>query len=207
MSPSPPQSVDANDVRSRWATRSGEYSPAYYAHYGPDETSEFVRSSVDAHCGPAASVLEVGCGVGRHLSALAAAGYTDLTGVDVNAQALSLLRETYPTLAGVGSFHATPIEEYVTDVPDDAVDAVFSVETLQHIPPETTWVFDDIARVAGDLVVTVENERGEYGTVNYVDDGLPLYYRDWHRVFTDRGFVEVTTVEQKRDTARVFRAE
>jgi len=197
--------VDSNDVRSAWADRSGEYSPTYYAHYGPDATSEWVRAQIRGHVGPDARVLEVGCGVGRHLAELADAGLTDLVGVDINEAALSTLVETYPDLAATGTFHADTIEDYVETVEDDAFDAVFSVETLQHIHPDETWVFDELARVTGELVVTVENESGEYGTANHVDDQLPLYYRDWQAVFTGLGFEEVESVERKRDTVRVFR--
>ena len=199
--------MDSHEVRRQWVERDGEYSPEYYAHYGTDATSEFVRSTIDDAVGLDARVLEVGCGIGRHLAALAAAGATDLTGVDVNDEALAVLAETYPDLAERGSFHATPIEEYVPDLADGAFDAVFSVETLQHIHPEAEWVFDDIARVAGDLLVTVENESGEFGAVNYVDDGVPLYYRDWHRIFTERGFEQVAASAGRRDTRRVFRRE
>lgn len=197
--------VDSNDVREAWVDRSGEYSPTYYAHYGPDETSELVRSKIATHVGSDASVLEVGCGVGRHLEALNEAGITDLTGVDVNPEALDVLRETYPDLASAGEFHATTIESYVADCETDAFDAVFSVETLQHIHPDESWVFDALARVTDDLLVTIENESGRPGSVNHVDDGLPLYYRDWKRVFTDLGFEHVEAVERKRDTVRVFR--
>ncbi|MDS0282865.1 class I SAM-dependent methyltransferase [Haloarcula onubensis] len=198
--------MDSNDVRAAWADRSGEYSPTYYAHYGPDETSELVRATIERYAGRDARVLEVGCGVGRHLAALAEGGFSALSGVDVNADALAVLRETYPGLASVGEFHAASIEEYVEGVETDAVDAVFSVETLQHIHPDAEWVFAELARITGDLLVTVENESGEAGTVNHVDDQLPLYYRDWRRVFTDLGFEEVESVERKRDTMRVFRA-
>jgi len=199
--------VDSNDVREAWADRSGEYSPTYYAHYGPDETSELVRAKIERYAGADARVLEVGCGVGRHLAALAEAGFSELAGVDVNDEALDMLAETYPELAKVGEFHADTIEAYVQSVETDAFDAVFSVETLQHIHPDATWVFEELARVAGDLLVTVENESGEYGTANHVDDQLPLYYRDWRAVFTGLGFEEVESVTRKRDTVRVFRAE
>ena len=199
--------MDSNDVREAWASRSGEYSPTYYAHYGPDETSELVRAKLERYAGPDARVLEVGCGVGRHLAELADAGFSDLAGVDVNGEALDVLAETYPALASVGEFHAATIEEYVQSVETDAFDAVFSVETLQHIHPDETWVFEELARITGELFVTVENERGEYGTANHVDDELPLYYRDWRAVFTDLGFETVESVERKRDTVRVFRAE
>lgn len=198
--------MDSNDVREAWADRSGEYSPTYYAHYGPDETSELVRSKIERYTGTDARVLEVGCGVGRHLAELAEAGFSDLSGVDVNDEALDVLHETYPELSAVGEFQAATIEAYLEGVETDAFDAVFSVETLQHIHPDSTWVFDELARVTSDLLVTVENESGEKGTVNHVDDELPLYYRDWQGVFTDLGFDEVESVAHKRDTVRVFRA-
>ncbi|PSP85178.1 class I SAM-dependent methyltransferase [Halobacteriales archaeon QS_6_64_34] len=197
--------MDSNDVREAWADRSGEYSPTYYAHYGPDETSELVRAKIGRYVGTDARVLEVGCGVGRHLAELVSAGFTELSGVDVNDDALAVLRDTYPKLGAVGEFHAGTIEGYVQSLETDALDAVFSVETLQHIHPETTWVFEELARVTGDLLVTVENESGEYGTVNHVDDQLPLYYRDWQRVFTELDFEEIESLERKRDTVRVFR--
>ena len=197
--------MDSNDVREAWADRSGEYSPTYYAHYGPDATSELVRAKLLEYVGSDARVLEVGCGVGRHLAELADAGFGELTGVDINAEALDVLRDSYPELAATGEFHATTIEAYLDGVPADAFDAVFSVETLQHIHPEETWVFEELARVSGDLLITVENESGEYSTANHVDDQLPLYYRDWQSVFTDLGLAEVEAVERKRDTVRVFR--
>ncbi|WP_135822232.1 class I SAM-dependent methyltransferase [Halostella litorea] len=197
--------MDSHDVRRAWADRSGEYSPRYYAHYGPDETSELIRSTLERRVGRDARVLEVGCSAGRHLAALADAGFTDLTGVDVNGDALDVLAETYPDLAATGTFHESTIEEYVADVNDGAFDATFSVETLQHIHPDAEWVFDELVRITDGVLVVVENESGEAGTVNYVDEDVPLYYRDWSTVFSERGLVEVDATALDRDTARVFR--
>jgi SAM-dependent methyltransferase len=197
--------VDSNEVRAAWADRSGEYSPTYYAHYGPDATSEWVREQMSTRFGTDAAVLEVGCGVGRHLAQLVYAGFTDLTGVDVNKAALNAIGESYPTLAERGSVHADTIESYVDGVADDAFDAVYSVETLQHIHPEEAWVFGELARITGDVLITVENESGPDGSVNHVDDGVPLYYRDWKDVFTDLGLEAVSAASGKRDTRRVFR--
>lgn len=197
--------MDSHDVRQEWADRTGEYSPTYYSHYGSDATSELVRETVVDHVGRDASVLELGCGVGRHLAELSDHGVTDLTGVDINTEALDVLAETYPDLAATGTFHATTIEDYVTDLADGAFDAVVSVETLQHLHPDVDWVFDDIARVVGESLVTVENETGAHGEVTHVDEDVPLYHRDWNRVFTGRGLVEVDSADLKRDRARVFR--
>ncbi|WP_336339536.1 class I SAM-dependent methyltransferase [Haloarcula brevis] len=197
--------MDSNDIRAAWADRSGEYSPTYYAYYGADETSELLQSILEDHVDRDAAVLEVGCSSGRHLAALSEAGYSDLTGVDINADALDVLAETYPELAADGSFHAMAIEEFVADVADDAYDVVFSVETLQHIHPDADWAFGELARIVDDLLITVENEDGDAGEVNYVDDDVPLYYRDWNAVFTSRGLTELESRDGDRDTVRVFR--
>ncbi len=193
-----------------WAERSGEFSPEYYAYYGPNETSERIREVLEATVGRGASVLELGCSAGRHLAHLHESGYADLHGIDINEDAFDVLRETYPALAEAGTFHLGAIEDLLADTPDGRYDAVFSVETLQHVHPDAQTTFDDVARVTADTLVTVENEGPGEGSpddpgVNYVNDEFPLFYRDWGRVFGERGFEEERTERLDRDTLRVFR--
>lgn len=210
--------MDSNDVRREWAERSGEFSPEYYAYRGPDETSERIRSVLDREVGTDASVLELGCSAGRHLAHLADNGYDDLHGVDINEESFDVMAEAYPDLAETGTFYVDAIESVVERFDDDRFDAVYSVETLQHIHPDNDEVFDEVTRIADELVVTVENEAGEEGSaddesengsdaesVNYVNDDFPLYYRDWNAVFTDLGWVEIESASGDRDTMRVFR--
>jgi SAM-dependent methyltransferase len=210
--------VDSNDVRREWAERTGEYSPEYYAYYGPDETSETVRRLVDRFVDRDAAVLELGCSSGRHLSHLHDDGFENLAGVEINADAIDVMREHYPDLAADGTFYLEPIEDVVRDFEDGQFDVVYSVETLQHLHPDLEWVFEELARITGDLLVVVENEgenggeTGSEGTsaasstdVNYVDDGVPLYYRDWNRIFTELGLREVERSSDGRDTVRAFR--
>jgi SAM-dependent methyltransferase len=240
--------MDSKDVRQRWAERSGEFSPEYYAHRGPDEASEAIRVLFGRFVGRGASVLELGCSSGRHLAHLQANGYDDLTGIELNADALSVMKESYPDLAAAGTFYAAAIEDVLDSFADGQFAAVYSVETLQHVHPDSEWVFAELARITDDLLITVENERREKGErsdadgssganasdsadgpadedarsgettgteasdgraeavdVSYVDEGMPLYYRDWHRVFTDLGLVEVEAQSGTRDTLRAFR--
>ena len=217
-------------VREGWAERSGEYSPDYYAYYGPNETSEWIRDRLDAALDSDAAVVELGCSSGRHLAHLHEHGYENLHGVEINDDAFDVMADAYPDLADAGTFYAESIENVVADFADDRFDAVFSVETLQHIHPDHEWVFGDLARITDDLLLTAEiedddgppesnAERGESDErrdqdecqksderdVNYVADGVPLYYRDWHRVFTERGFVQVAAESVERDTVRAFR--
>ena len=198
--------MNENDVRREWAERSGEYSPQYYADRGADATSARLRDLLERHVGREARVLEVGCSAGRHLAHLHDGGFERLAGVEVNDAAFDVMVETYPDLAAAGTFYRGAAETVLPDLPTDAVDATFSVETLQHVHPDAAPAFAELVRVTGDLLVTVENEAGTGdGDVNCVDDDLPLYYRDWRAVFEDLGLVEVAVHEGDRDTTRAFR--
>ena len=203
--------MDSNEIRRQWAERSGEYSPAYYAYYGPDERSESVRAILEEFLDRDAAVLELGCSSGRHLYHLQEHGFENLFGIEVNEDAFDVMEETYPDLASRGTFHSDAIENVVEEFDDGRFDAVYSVETLQHLHPDLEWVFEEIARVTSDLLITVENEgeqapsRSTSTDVNYVNDDIPLYYRDWNEIFTEFGFVERSTSFDGRDTVRAFR--
>lgn len=213
--------VDPDTVRRAWADRTGTYSPEFYAHLGPNETSGRLREVLVEYVGTDASVLELGCSSGRHLAHLHGGGFSDLSGVEVNAAAFDVMAAAFPDLYAAGEFYHDSIEVVLPRFDGGAFDAVYSVETLQHLHPETEWVFDDVVRVTGDTLVTVENEDGAPGAepdrgspdgsdpdadgVNYVDGEFPLYYRDWGAVFGGHGLVEVAVERDDRDTTRVFR--
>jgi len=205
--------VNSTEVRRQWADRSGEYSPEYYAYYGPDETSETICNILDRFVDRDASILEVGCSSGRHLAHLHDHGFETLSGIDVNDDAFDVMAEAYPELAADGTFYHDSIETVVGEFDDDQFDVVYSVETLQHLHPDAEWVFEDLARITADLLITIENENEGEGDdsesadtdVSYVNDDFPLYHRDWNRVFTELGLLEVDATSGKRDTIRTFR--
>jgi len=214
--------MDPDELRRTWDGREGAYSPTYYAHHGPDDVSEAIGDLLIDAVARDAPILELGCGCGRHLAHLRERGFETLHGIDVNDEAFETMGEVYPGLAEAGTFHADAIEAVVPEFDDDAFDVVYSVETLQHVHPDEAWVFDDVARIAADRVLTVENEgwadsddRSGIGTatggagaeMSVVDGELPLYYRDWEDVFTGRGFEQIACRPdlRERHTLRAFR--
>ena len=204
--------MDPEDVRRDWAERSGKYSPSYYADIGPNEVSETLADVLGHYVTEDARILEVGCGSGRHLAHLLDSGYENLTGIDINADSFEVMAETYPRLAGTGTFETTALEAFLPDIETDAFDVVYSVETLQHVHPDDAWVFEELTRVTSDLLITAENEgnspqrgRGET-TVSYVDDDFPLFHRNWKEVFSELGLAQLIREPTDRDTIRVLRS-
>ncbi len=194
-----------SELRDEWAARSGEFSPAYYAHHGPNATSELVRETLDERVGPEASVLELGCSSGRHLAHLHANGYDDLHGIEVNEEAATVMAEAYPDLREAGSFRFEAIEELIEGIDEDRYDALYTVETLQHLHPDSEWVFEELVRITDSLLVTVEHEpETSESEVLQINDEFPLYHRDWSRIFTDLGLEEVSVQPAGRDTLRAF---
>ncbi len=203
--------MEPEDVRDDWADRSGEFSPEYYAQIGPNEVSETLTKVLTHYVTTDAAILEIGCGSGRHLEQLRTAGFSNLTGIDINDESFEVMAEQYPTLAETGRFQTGAIEELLPAFEDEAFDVIYSVETLQHIHPDDDWVFDDVGRVTGDLLITAENEgnspqrgRGE-ATVSYVNEEFPLYHRNWKEIVSERGFAQLLCEPTSRDTIRVFR--
>jgi SAM-dependent methyltransferase len=203
--------MEPEENRRGWADRAGKFSPSYYAEIGPNEVSETLATVLDYYADSGAAVLEVGCGSGRHLAHLLDEGFENLAGIDINDDAFDVMAEHYPRLAEEGSFRTGALEALLPEYPDDAVDAVYSVETLQHVHPDDEWVFDELVRVTGDLLVTAENEgnspqrgRGEVD-VSRVEGEFPLYHRNWKDVFTDRGLAQLLREPTDRDTVRAFR--
>ncbi len=196
--------MEAAINRRHWAERSGEFSPTYYAHLGPNEVSRHLVELLDEHVERDAAILELGCSAGRHLAHLHDNGFTNLHGIDINDRSFEVMAEYFPSLAEHGSFEAAAIERFVPQRADREFDVVYSVQTLQHVHEDDAWVFAELARITGQLLVTVENEGDGEGGVKYVDDELPLYYRNWAEIFTNLGFVERATERRTYDTTRVF---
>lgn len=199
---------DATDARNTWEGKGGRYSPAFYAMIGPNETSERVRDAIARRTSTDASVLEIGCSSGRHLACLHEHGYRDLYGVEINQDAIDVMEKAYPELAADATVYQAPIQDIVEEFETDQFDVVYTVETLELIPPEDEWVFNELRRVAGELLITVENEGDDTPgpTITVVED-FPLYLRDWSETFADEGWEVVQTNELEIDTLRVFRNE
>lgn len=104
------------------------------------------------------SVMEVGSNVGRNLRGLWGAGYNILTGIEINDNAVDLMRLTYPDMEAF--VYRMPAENMGT-LETAMVDVIFSMCVLMHIHPDSEFIFKEMARVAGKYIITIEDEVKE----------------------------------------------
>jgi SAM-dependent methyltransferase len=133
-----------------------------------------------------ARILEIGCNVGRNLDRLFAAGYRDLTGIEINEDAVRLLRLTFPGLAAAAKIHVGPVEEKINAFADGEFDLLFTMAVLEHIHEDSAWIFAEMARATKGLLITVEDER-EFSQRHFP--------RDYERIFTALGLRQVQSLE------------
>ena len=84
---------------------------------------------------PGSRVLDIGCGTGRDLSALLAAGY-DASGVDACPEMLAAAAQRYPALTNLLRQDSLP---ELQGVPDSSQDGLLCWAVLMHLPEETLF--------------------------------------------------------------------
>ena len=133
-----------------------------------------------------AKILEIGSGVGRNLAVLKFAGYENLTGVELSQASIDTMRDLMPIL-NFTPVHQGPAEEVLYSMAPDSFDLVFTMAVLEHLPPESEHVFEQIVKITKTYLLTIEDE---------VCVSSRHFPRNYKRVFEPLGLKEID-VEKK----------
>lgn len=114
-----------------------------------------VVDTLSKYASPGDRILEIGSGTGRNLAALHEVGFTNLWGVEVSKKAIDIGTKQFPIYAEMRVMYS-PIERVAGDLP--LFDIIFTQGCLMHLPPESEWVFEKIARKSRRILMTIENE-------------------------------------------------
>jgi len=157
-------------------------SPESYAKTSIERSNVLVGLIEELIISPGASILELGCNVGRNLECLYQAGYKNLIGLDISTEAFEQMAKSYPKLFSICHTYKCSIEHW-SKLPDRTLveDVIFTMATLMHLHPDSEWVFEKIAERCIYLI-TIEAET--QNTSNTV----PRNYKD---VFESLGMVQI----------------
>ena len=180
-----PQVLSRDELHAFWRSPDEVNEPEHYAA-APAERSEFLVALLNRHCVPDDRVLEIGTNVGRNLEHLRLAGYGRLEGIEISEDAVRSMRATYPELASTATIHNAPVEDVVRGLPDATFGAVFAMAVLEHLHPDSDWVFAEMARISRGVVVTIEDEVGR--SRHHVP-------RDYGAVFGGLGMQQVEDID------------
>jgi 2-polyprenyl-3-methyl-5-hydroxy-6-metoxy-1,4-benzoquinol methylase len=174
---SKPVQKSKDELYNYWRNPDEMNDPAGY--FEGNERSVFLLSLVKQTVSTDASIIELGCNVGRNLHHLWQAGYHNLSGVELNEQAIKLMRERFPEMQ-IPVYQGT-IEDRIKELGQH--DLVFTMAVLEHIHKDSEWIFTEIARVTKKYMITIEDER------NISERHFPRNYR---QVFEELGLHQIS---------------
>jgi 2-polyprenyl-3-methyl-5-hydroxy-6-metoxy-1,4-benzoquinol methylase len=117
--------------------------------------TKLIVNTMLEHCTRDMSILEIGCGTGRNLVGLRAAGFEHLSGIEISQRAVDVGREAFPDYESI-EVTVAAIEDVARQLPK--FDVIYTQGCLMHLPWELDWVIEMIKQQARYLIMTNEGE-------------------------------------------------
>lgn len=168
-------------IHDYWRTPDAANDPHGYLIYQP--RSAFLVGLLQKYVPTEGSLLELGCNVGRNLNEAYQAGYSNLEGIDINPEAVQILKQSYPNMAKVATIHVGPIEDHLRSIGNK--ECIFTVAVLLHIHPTSDWIFAEMAKRVKTLIV-IEGESGA---------GWRHFPRNYKKIFENLGMRQVEEID------------
>lgn len=138
-------------------------------------------------------IIELGSGIGRNLFYLSQVGYQDLTGIELNIEAVDYMSKTYNIQANM---LICPVENIISNLSQSHY-FVFTMAFLEHLHPDSEFVFDEMIRISSQYIVTIEDES------SISDRHFPRNYRE---VFETRGLRQIKGWQNLKGLPSTFKA-
>lgn len=146
---------------------------------------EFLYKNLPKDIKPEWNILELGCNAGRNLNYLFEKGYKNLTGIEISQQAIELMARKYPECAASITVIKGAIENTIA-FSDNYSDLTITMAVLEHIHPDSEFIFDEIIRISKYLLI-IEDETTE--SWRHVP-------RNYEKIFS-KGMKMISSIEAK----------
>lgn len=121
--------------------------------------SKFLVKIIKEYSNPSASILEIGPSVGRNLNYLFLEGYEKLTGVEISKNAIESMKKIYPEMAKKAKIINKSVEDVTNNFKKDEFDIIFTMAVLEHIHPDSEFLFSEMVRITSNYIITIEDEK------------------------------------------------
>lgn len=165
------------EIHDYWINQS--ISSNYLKHV---QRSEFLFGYIKKYIDQSGKILEIGCNLGRNLNYLYENNFQNLTGIEISKEAINELKKTYPLLIENTEIIHSSVENIVKELPIENYDLVFTMAVLEHIHPDSEWIFAEIARITGSHLITIEAEKSEHWRI---------FPRNYKEVFEKLGLKQI----------------
>ena len=152
-------------------------------YLAPIARNKFLVGLLKEYVPRSGSLLELGCNVGRNLNAAYMAGYENLEGIEINPEAVEILKKTFPEMASTANIRVGHIENCIRSV--ERKDCIFTMAVLVHIHPSSDWIFAEMVNRAKTLII-IEQENGA---------SWRHFARDYRKIFTKLGMQQRAQID------------
>ncbi len=123
--------------------------------------SKYLYEIISKHFTTDAKILELGSNVGRNLNYLYERGYKNLTGIEINENAVGIMKEKYPECIKNIFVVLNTIERTLrSSFSKNQFDLIFTMAVLEHIHKDAEWIFGRMVRISKNII-TIEDETSK----------------------------------------------
>jgi SAM-dependent methyltransferase len=145
-----------------------------------ENISKMVISTLARYITKKDTILEIGCGTGRNLVALRAAGYKKLCGIELSPKTVEVGKAHFPEYEKI-QLLIGPAEKMIEEVSE--FDVIFTSGLLMLIPPSHEWLFERISQKARKLIMVNESESWRMSE--------HAWNRNYQEIFEKLGWIQV----------------
>lgn len=184
----PPWIMTREECEAYWRSRDNDSDGNRPSMFAAKDLGiiRFLHRFWSPEVAPTDHILELGSNCGANLNGLRQLGYTRLSGVEINGNAIEEMKRSFPELAVMATITTMPIDDYLRRAPSGSVDVVYTNAVAEHIHPTLNDVFRHMARVARRYVCLVESE---------VANCTYQFARNYRRMFERLGCAEVRSAD------------
>jgi SAM-dependent methyltransferase len=142
------------EIHNFWRNPNDKNLPETYVE---GERSKFLLELIsNININKESSILELGCNVGRNLNILYINGYTNLSGIEININAKPIMKTEFPFIYNNATLYWNSIENIIKSISQS--DIIFTMAVLEHIHPDSEWIFKEMFRKTNKYIITIEDE-------------------------------------------------